>query len=201
MKYEINDQEAIFLVRDNNPDAKDKLYEKYKYIIDIHLKKYQRMAYLLKIDSNDLYQEAMLGFTDAINNYQDDKDASLPTFITLCVNRKLQNVIRKANSQKNRITLETISLDQSINPKSNPLIDAIGDNKENPLEKLTNQEEYNELVKNIENILSANEYEVYTLMITGLNYQDIAIILNKSPKQIDNTIQRIRLKIKKMLAK
>ncbi len=38
-------------------------------------------------------------------------------------------------------------------------------------------------------------------MINGLNYQDIALLLNKSPKQIDNAIQRIRLKIKKMLAK
>lgn len=201
MEYKIDDQEAIFLVKENNPDAKDVLYEKYKYIIDIHLKKYQRMAYLFQIDMNDLYQEAMIGFTDAINNYKDDKDAGLPRFITLCVDRKLQNVMRKASTQKNRAVLETLSLDQNINENAISLIDAISDNENNPLEKLTKQENYNELVSNINKLLSNNEYEVYTLMINGLNYQDIALLLNKSPKQIDNAIQRIRLKIKKMLAK
>lgn len=201
MKYKTDDLETISLVRENNSDAKDVLYEKYSYIIDIIIKKYKRSAYLLQIDLNDLYQEAMLGFTDAINTYKDDKEAGLATFITICVERKIQNTIKKANTKKNKVILESLSLEQPIDNKEINLGDVIPDNKNNPLTSITDDESYKELVESIEKTLSKNELEVYKLMINNLNYQEIAIILEKEPKQIDNAIQRIRLKIKKMLDK
>ena len=36
-------------------------------------------------------------------------------------------------------------------------------------------------------------------MIKELNYKEIAKILDKNPKQIDNTMQRVRLKLKELL--
>ena len=47
--------------------------------------------------------------------------------------------------------------------------------------------------------LSDSEYEVYSLMISGLKYNEIAMVLDKNPKQVDNTIQRLKNKIKKIL--
>lgn len=202
MEYNINDQEAIFLVKENNQEAQEILLSKYKYIIDILVKKYIRMAYLLKIDQNDLYQEATLGFMDALHSYQDNKLAGLPRFITICIERKLQNVIKKASTQKNKVLTESLSLEQSYNDLATPLMEIISDNnKNNPLINLTEKEEYDELVSKINNILSQQEYEVYSLLISGINYIDIATLLDKTPKQIDNTIQRMRSKIKKMLDK
>ena len=64
---------------------------------------------------------------------------------------------------------------------------------------LSKKEEYEELVKKIDSILSPNENDVYKLLIRGFNYHDIAKILGKEPKQIDNTIQRIRQKIKDLI--
>jgi RNA polymerase sporulation-specific sigma factor len=200
MKYEIDDQETIMLIRENNVEAKDIIFEKYKYIIDILINKYKRSAYVLKIDQNDLYQEAMLGFADAINTYKDDKEAKLATFITLCVERKIQNAIKKANTKKNKMFVSSISLEQQADDAFNPLIDLISDGEDSdPLVKLTNKEDYQELVNKIKEILSDSEYEVYSLMINGINYIDIANLLGKTPKQIDNAIQRIRLKIKKII--
>lgn len=200
MKYEIDDQETIMLIRENNVEAKDIIFEKYKYIIDILINKYKRSAYVLKIDQNDLYQEAMLGFADAINTYKDDKEAKLATFITLCVERKIQNAIKKANTKKNKMFVSSISLEQQADDAFNPLIDLISDGEDSdPLVKLTNKEDYQELVDKIKGILSASEYEVYSLMINGISYIDIANLLGKTPKQIDNAIQRIRLKIKKII--
>lgn len=200
MEYKIDDYETISLVRENNPDAKDKLFEKYKYIIDILMIKYKRSAYLLQIDNNDLYQEAMLGFADAINTYQDDKEAGIARFITVCVERKLQNAIKKGSTLKNKARLESLSFEHPLNNVSSTLMDIISDdNKNNPLINLTDQESYEELVKLIKDNLSTQEYEVYNLMVNGLNYQEIAILLDKKPKQIDNSIQRIRGKIKKII--
>ena len=68
-----------------------------------------------------------------------------------------------------------------------------------PLTKMAENEEYEELLSNIKESLTDAEYSVFELLIIGLNYRDIASILDKEPKQIDNAIQRIKLKIKKIL--
>ncbi|NLA32789.1 MAG: hypothetical protein GX864_02480 [Mollicutes bacterium] len=96
--------------------------------------------------------------------------------------------------------VSSISLEQQADDAFNPLIDLISDGEDSdPLVKLTNKEDYQELVNKIKEILSDSEYEVYSLMINGINYIDIANLLGKTPKQIDNAIQRIRLKIKKII--
>ena len=55
------------------------------------------------------------------------------------------------------------------------------------------------LLKDIKESLSANEQEVFSLMLENYSYQEIAAILNRSTKQIDNACQRIKLKIKGIL--
>jgi len=157
---------------------------------------------LLKIDNNDLYQEAMLGFSDAINSYSSDKNASLKTFISLCTERRVQNFIKKANTKKSRLFSDSLSLDNQISDESDTFINFISDNnKNNPLINLEEEEKYEELRERIDAILSASEKEVYELLICGFNYKDIATLLDKDPKQIDNSIQRIRNKIRDMLKK
>lgn len=200
MEYKDNDDEIIYLVKENDDNAKDYLVNKYQNIVDIIIKKYKRMAYLLKVDNNDLYQEAMLGFADALDKYDEKKDASLKTFISLCVERRLQNVIKKASTKKNKVMNESLSLDNQQDDDSNPFIDFLSDNNlNNPLSTIEQEENYQELTSKINSILSDSEIEVYNLLINGLNYNDIAILLDKSSKQVDNTIQRLRNKIKKIV--
>ena len=104
MKYkDYNDHELIMMMRESSEEAKDILFDKYKYIIDIELKKYSNIANILGYDYNDLFQDALVGFSDAIVNYRDDKEASLPSFITLCVDRRLQYAIRSINNKKSRM--------------------------------------------------------------------------------------------------
>ena len=61
------------------------------------------------------------------------------------------------------------------------------------------QEDYDELMMDIKNDLSEMEYTVFTFMVNGFDYIEIAQILEKSPKQIDNTINRIKNKLKLIL--
>lgn len=203
MKYsDYNDDELIMLIRESSEEAKDVLFEKYKYIIDIELKKYSNIANILGYDYNDLYQDALVGFSNAIMNYRDDKSSSLPSFITLCVDRRLQYAIRRINNKKTRVQLESLSLEYIYDNATGPLRETISDNSVNdPLFKLLNEEEYKELKEKIKRELSNTEYEVYEYMIKGLKYNEIAVILDREPKQIDNAMQRIRNKIKKIINK
>lgn len=203
MTYEeYSDNQLISMVRESSEEAKDILYEKYLYIIDIEMKKYSRMARLLGYDINDLYQDALLGFSDALNSYRDDKDASLPSFISLCVDRKLQVSIKKAGRLKNKMLNDSLSLEYTYESFTSPLMDILSDNMENdPLENIVKEENKEELVKKIKSSLSEQEYEVYLLMVNGLKYDEIATLLDKDLKQVDNAMQRIKAKIRKILEK
>ena len=201
MSYkDISDEQLIHMLHESSEDAKDLLFEKYKYIIDIELKKYSSMARVLGYDYNDLYQDALVGFSDALVSYRTDKHAALASFITLCVDRKLQVCIKKAGRLKNKLLNESLSLEHVYDAYTSPLMDLLSDNKENdPLENIVKEEKMAELVSSIKERLSDMEYEVYSLMVNGLKYDEIATLLNKDLKQVDNTIQRIKGKIKKIL--
>ena len=201
MNYnDIDDGELLLMLHEASEDAKDILFEKYKYIIDVEIRKYTNVAKKLGYDLNDLYQDALVGFSDALVSYRDDRNSALSSFITLCVDRKLLASIIKAGRKKNKLLNDSLSLEYTYSSFASPLMDLLSDNSANdPLENILKEENLKELITKIENGLSKSEYEVYSLMINGLKYDEIATLLNKSYKQVDNTIQRVRNKIKKIL--
>ncbi len=202
MNYqECSDSELYSMVCESNEDAKEYLYNKYKYVIDVIVKKYIYTAKKLGIEYNDLYQEGLVGFADALNHYDESKNVMFSTFLSLCIDRKLQNAILKAGRLKNKIILESLSLDHVYEEYQIPLSEMISDKNSDPLLGISVQEEIKELKEQIQSVLSQSEYEVYQYMEKGVSYQDIAIILKKTPKQIDNTIQRIKHKIKLIVKK
>jgi len=195
-----NDYELIMLYHEEDENAKNILFYKYKFIIDILIKKYQKYFVNLNIDSQEIYSECTVGFSDALKSYNQDKDAGLPTFITLCIERRLRNIIKKYNREKYKGLQETYSLDFIYDDKEVSLIDMISDDYEHdPLKNMTEEEEYIELINNIKEKLTKREYDVFVLMSNGLSYIEISKILNNTPKQTDNTIQRVKNKIKKII--
>lgn len=203
MSYkDVNDEELVYLINESNEDAKNVLYEKYSYIIDIYVKKYLKAAYKLGVELNDLKQEALLGLSEAINSYDTNIKASLPTFISICVERKIQNAIVKAGRLKNKILNEALSLDYLYLDKDVTLAEVLSDHDvNNPLNKLTSKEQVEILSNKINSILSDNEKDVYNLLINGLSYVQIAEVLNISLKSADNAIQRIKNKVRAELKK
>lgn len=196
----ISDDELWTLALEENEEAKNILFEKYKYIIDILMKKHSKIIYQLGIETKELYSEALYGFSDALVCYDQNKDASLPTFITLCIDRKLYKYIGKRGRLKNNINVNAYSLDYIYDKFGIPLLEIISDDQKNdPLNTMTSEESYQELLLSVKSSLSGFEYSVFTFLVNGFDYQQIATILDKNPKQIDNTIQRLKVKLKKIL--
>ena len=196
---EYPDNEVVNMVCDNE-EATDLLYEKYKYIIDILLSKYRAVLKYHNLDVLEVRQDAIIAFMDAIKNYNQEKNASLPTFITICVNRKIQNVIRKSSTIKETVLRESFSLDYTYgDDDETTLADIIIEENSNPELKVINKENYNILVSKIDESLSPFEKEVFDLMINSFQTEEISKLLNETVKKIYNTTHRIRDKIKKLL--
>ena len=192
------DSELLYLASENNEDATNILYDKYKYIVDITVNKYIRSAYALNLDFDELYQEAMVGYSNAIRLYNEKKDNQLRTFISVCVERRLQNYIRDNSTNKVKKLKDAYSFDKEIG-EDLVLADIVGDNKRNPEYINEQAESMKELRNRIDELLSPFEHQVFDLLINDFTNEDIAKILKTTPKKIYNTSHRIRLKIKDLI--
>lgn len=190
------DNELINMVSENNEDARNMLYDKYNYMVSLILKKYLPKSRRLGIDYNELKQEAMVGFSDALASYNQDKDAKLSTFIYICVERRLNNYIRSMETMKEKINKSTISLDTPVDEEENTLYEIIGNSKSDPQELLENSESLNALLEKIDTKLSDTEKDVLNLMLQNCSNEEIASKLNMSIKSVYNTKERIRSKLK-----
>ncbi len=202
MRYaKLDDNELFSMVCESNEDAREDLYKRYKTHIGFLIKKYSRIAYKLGIDISELESEASIGFAEAMNRYDIDKDASLKTFISMCVEGRIINYLKKCES-KGKKGKKTLSLDYGYTDDDEDVTtfeSYIGSYNNDPLTKYTEKEKVDELISELKMKLSYNEYEVFRLMKDGLTYQEVAKRLNKTPKQIDNARERIKLKIKDIL--
>lgn len=192
----LRDEEVVLEIRDNNEDAKDHLYKKYSALIHKEINAFRKRAAVLGIDFQDLTQEAMLGFSDAINHYNEDGETKFITFATICIRRQLSNYVAKFDNNKSKMFVDSVALDAKIADEKTLLVDHIQTiMTADPLKKLINSETLMELGA-LMDTLSDNEKKVLAYDLDGKSVDEIAEILGMNNKQIYNLIFRARKKLK-----
>ena len=199
-KEQLNDYELVSLAQEMNEDANLILHEKYQPLIYKKSHKYLKYLQNKGIELSDLVQECTIGFEEAIKNFNPFDDVTFYTFANVCMDRQLMSELTKQNRTKYKFLNEAIPLETiDENSDNGNLIDFIQDNSNNPELGLLTQEEFEELHKKIVNELTNFEECVFDLKLQNFNYKEIADILDKDGKSIDNAIQRIKTKIKNNL--
>ena len=99
-KLDVTDSELMSLLPEDEEHIKNIIYEEYGYLIDVILHKYSKHIRILQIDDQEIYCEASYGFSDGINSFIDDKNTSLKTFLSLCIERRVIKYITKYTTQK-----------------------------------------------------------------------------------------------------
>ena len=194
---EYNDYELLHYVSENSEEASDILYQKYQPFI-------QKCAYKLYpyvksagLEVNDLIQEGMLGLMNAIDHFQDQKDTTFYTFATTCIKHKMVSIVASTKRLKNKILNESIPIESVDDQGENYSLEYLtGDEKSNPEQILLNIENESHIVNVAKDKLTPLESAVFELKISGFQYREIADILDKEPKVIDNALQRMRSKLK-----
>lgn len=192
---ELSDSQLLFLIRESNEDAKDFLYEKYSPMIHKEINRVKNIAYTLGIDYADLSQEAMLGFSNAINYYNEDEPVKFLTFAILCVRRKLYNLFKKHTTNKNSFLKATLTERENEDNLSyiENLSDLIG---YEPLNKMITEESIEETVRLIKEKLSDNEKKALLYNLEGKTVEETAKKMKMTSKQIYNLLYRARQKLK-----
>ena len=191
----LQDEEVISLIHNGQSDATEYLLKKYAPLV----KKSIRTLYLIGADTEDLSQEGMIGLFKAIQGYQDDNEASFYTFAKLCIDRQIYSAIKASNRKKHTPLNSYISFYSKMNGDEIELIDNLeAGNESNPEHIILDRENTMNIEDILKEHLSPMEKQVLSLYMQGNSYADIGLELGKSSKSIDNSIQRIRDKVKKL---
>ena len=156
-----------------------------------------RPYFLAGGDSEDLIQEGMVGLLGAIREYDPGKAASFRTYAEICVKNRLFSAVKAAARDKHTPLNHSVSFET-------PLFGGTGERfacgtpgrqGEDPEEIFLSREAFRERMRALHGQLSDFEANVLRLYLNGLSYSEIAAEVNKSPKPVDNAVQRIRRKL------
>lgn len=190
MSENIITEEVIAKAQAGNSEAIDLIIKEYKNLIFLNVKNY----FLVGADEDDLLQEGAIGLLKAIHAYTKGK-ASFKTFATLCIRRQILTAVRSSNAQKNS-ALNAASGNNLENENGSEIYpkELYSNKKYNPEEIFLSKEKISDFHKFVESNFSAFEKKVFEYMVKGYSYKEIAEKLDKSPKTIDNSFQRIKRK-------
>ena len=195
---QMKDNELVLLAQSGDDMAMEELMGKYKNFV----KGKSRTYFLIGADRDDIIQEGMLGLFKAIRDFKPDKQASFHSFAEICVTRQMITAVKTATRQKHTPLNNYISLNKPVyeDETERTLIDHLSmRHNSDPEVILIDNENYAFTNEKIKSMLSKFEYEVLEKYINGQSYNEIAIIMDKSPKSIDNALQRIKKKVLKCL--
>ena len=196
-EYEnVRDEELLMQVSAGDDSIMDYLCKKYKHLV---MKKANAL-YLIGAEKEDLIQEGMIGLFKAIRDFSPEKASSFYHFAELCINRQMYHAIEASQRLKHAPLNSYISLSEETGDGTGlTLEDMLTDaTEQDPERLLLRQEAYRDFFDHLETILSPMEKQVCDLYLQGMDYRQIADYLGKTPKSIDNALQRIRGKIGKL---
>ena len=197
------DEMLIERLRDGERDITDFIMNKYKNLVRSKAKS----MYILGADTEDLIQEGMIGLFKAIRDYDAGRDASFYTFAELCISRQMYTAVQSSNRKKHMplnsyISLYATNENESGESFGEEFINFLGfEPVKNPEQLLIDKENVISLERKIEEELSTFENQVLDLYLTGMSYSQIARVLGRDEKSTDNALQRIKSKIRKVIAK
>ena len=185
-KQELN--ELIIAVKNGDQKAFVSLLKQYSPLIEATVNKFWSDEFSANYE-DDFRQEATVAFYNSVLSYDiEQSEVELGLYAKICMRHALISHIRIAK----RIPTEVQELSDNVISE---------EASDDPSSRLLEEERLSHLFKIIRNTLSAYEYKVWELYLSGCSTPEIAKKLNTDSKSISNAIYRIRAKLKDSLNK
>ncbi|MDQ4142388.1 MAG: RNA polymerase sporulation sigma factor SigH [Actinomycetota bacterium] len=189
------DERLAQAARDGDEFALEQLLTRYRH----YARAKARTYFLAGADREDIVQEGMIGLFKAIRDFDPGHNTAFRAFAELCITRQIITAIKTATRQKHMPLNSYVSLNK-------PLEDADGGERAladslvstavlDPADLVISAEEIANIRNSVDQLLSELETEVLGLYMDGKSYQEIADMLGRHVKSIDNALQRIKRKL------
>lgn len=194
----MNDYELVYMAQEHIEEAKEALYEKYKCFLDSLALNFYKKNKSNKIDIEDIKLECMMVFEKVIDNYDQNKDSKFFTYLWMCLDTKLKDILRSINSNKHYLINTAISIDEKVSGiKINDLLYNSKDLVENKM--INNYTDIDKIINCMEINFSNLEIKILKLLLQGYSKEKIANRLKIDIKKVYNAVYRIKIKLKKEL--
>ncbi len=195
MNYkDLNDYELVSMVAEND-EITDILFDKYMPLIRNIAKKLYDENQNSGLDFNDLIQEGMIGFSKAINTYNEHKDTLFFTYARTCIEHGIITSMINANRKKHSVLNNSLSMEATHQDEDDRIEKFIYDKTNDPETILLDFENLNIFTNNLKQELTPFEEQVFDLRKSGFTYREIAEVLDVEPKRVDNALQRMKNKV------
>ena len=154
-----------------------------------------RPFFLAGGDSEDLTQEGMVALIKAVREYAPEKAATFRTFAEICIRNRLYSVLRASARDKHKALNQSISLDTPDFDSNSYTSGTSSLAQRDPEDFLIDREHTSALLAGVRKQLSEFEAKILEYYLDGLSCREIAGAVGKSPKSVDNAVQRIRRKV------
>ena len=158
-----------------------------------------RPLFLAGGDGEDLIQEGMFGLILAIRTFQKDKNTLFRTFAEVCIRNRLYSALRMASRDKHIPLNQSVSLDHPFFDGDSCASGAMELSEPDPETLVVDREYVQSVLDSTTKQLSAFEAGVLKYYLEGLSCQEIAELIGKPPKSVDNAVQRVRRKVARQL--
>jgi RNA polymerase sporulation-specific sigma factor len=190
-----SDEELAAAAQAGNADAESVLLVRYRPFVRSKARSY----FLIGGDDQDVLQEGMIGLFKAVRDYDPNQQMSFRGFAELCITRQLITAVKSATRFKHGPLNTYVSFSRSVSEDDEGdrvLADTLpASPQSDPAERVTSAERVRELQAYVDDALSDLEVEVLRMYVDGRSYVEIAEVLCRRTKSVDNALQRIKRKI------
>lgn len=160
--------------------------------------------FMIGADNDDLVQEGSIGLCSAIRDFDPARGVGFRAYADVCITNNVFAAIKRAARKKHNPLNESLSLDKPID-ESDKDSETFGErltipSAVNPEELAIKHEREKSFTRRLTARLTELEMDVLTRTLNGMSYKRIAEELARSPKAVDNALQRVRKKLAALLA-
>ncbi len=190
-----SDEMLADLARAGDDKALEELLERYRHYARAKARSY----FLAGADREDIVQEGMIGLFKAVRDFDTQHNTAFRAFAELCITRQIITAIKTATRQKHMPLNSYVSLNKPLDDPDGgerALADSLASPTViDPADLVILAEEMANIRNSMDELLSDLETEVLQLYMDGKSYQEIADMLGRHVKSIDNALQRIKRKL------
>ena len=144
-------------------------------------------------DYDDLLQEGMIGLLSAVRTYDAARSDNFKAYAALCIKRRVIDAVRRdiLQSRHNEYSEEALAYHQAMTSAislSDPEVTFLAN------------ETAKEIRTALSGMLSAFEASVLDRYLDGYTSSEIAEMLNRNRKSVDNAIRRVKTKAAQYLS-
>ncbi|QIK68863.1 sigma-70 family RNA polymerase sigma factor [Erysipelothrix sp. HDW6C] len=190
----IGDYEYLYMIRQHNNDAMEIVFDKFKNLLWRRAHDFMAQQHPQGVTVEDMFQEAAVGFVEAIYAYREDMNVGFAYFINICVESSIRTALRKCRSRSYTQLDNRLSLDMVISEDGALFLSDVIEDKNIRNDPYFMMQYFEGQVIQSQTLATISDTEryIYTLKEDGFTYHEIAILTRKSTKFIDNTLQKIR---------